>query len=313
MPKRMKLSTRIALGYVLVGLLVIVCGGVGVYGIHAFGSMLDYVTGPVWATISGAKSTSVMVKSQILAVREISAGIDIQANQRTLEKSRDLFRQALGDMEDGGMIQGERLDYVRKALTRFEANLDAMLAAQQQFQQIKQQFHDNADRLMATGKMLESVCDRAMRQQLAAAGQESTRAAWDVADGTMEANSALLAQLYWVYQLDGQNDHETVVATIQRELAHHSTSLERASAMKLPAEDASDSEFRQRSLIQRYSQLFEDHKKLLASYLKQHKQLDTVGQKYERAASAFVELLDGIAESGVRTARRMGRSRRLPS
>ncbi len=302
MSGKLKLSTRIALGYVLVGLLVVVCGSIGYYGIRTFRDMFSYMSGPVWSTIGGAKDTAKMVNAQMLAVREIGDGVQVETNLRRLAETRNAFRQALTRIEQAGLMQENRIEYARTALDRFESSLDGLLAAQTRYQRIEQDFEGQVDQLIRLGRALEAVGVQAMGGGGIDASAGRPERAWDAAQGSMEANRALLEQVYWINRLDGQGESEQATERVRLALQMQRAGLRRALETGLFSGQGDGGSLETRNIGQRYHEAFGVYETLLERYLEAFEQYRAQQADYNKCAGGLAELLDGVAASAIRTA-----------
>ncbi|MFO1003624.1 MAG: hypothetical protein U0936_25100 [Planctomycetaceae bacterium] len=52
--EKLPLWKRMAVGYVVVGILVLICGAAGGGGIYSLGRLLTRLSGPAWSTADGA-------------------------------------------------------------------------------------------------------------------------------------------------------------------------------------------------------------------------------------------------------------------
>ena len=69
-------------GYVVVGVLVLICGAAGGGGIYLLGRLLTKLSGPAWSTADGARNAAIIIQGQIIANCEIIHNVDVERNKK---------------------------------------------------------------------------------------------------------------------------------------------------------------------------------------------------------------------------------------
>lgn len=114
------IGRRIGIGFALVVVLTIACGVAGWSGISRLDHALDYVTGPAWSTADGAMEGSIGIEAQMLAVeRFVSGAADEKSATALLEEGYAMEQEALGRMEEAGLIDAETIAKLRKLRVEF--------------------------------------------------------------------------------------------------------------------------------------------------------------------------------------------------
>ena len=105
----MKLSQQIGGGFLVLTILVFVCGGVGYYGVDRLSQSINYVTGPAWNAADGSMEGSIGVEAQIIAIDSIfSKGDEAVAMQR-LENGRAMEEDALTRMIASDLLSEDQV------------------------------------------------------------------------------------------------------------------------------------------------------------------------------------------------------------
>ena len=109
----MKLSTKMTLGYVIIGLMLVVCGLAGFYGVGRMGHALAYSSGSAGDTADGAMKDPIetiaaikrtvqwMIVSSVLAGL-VMTGVAVWFTERSMRPIRQLVERAkaiaMGDL-----------------------------------------------------------------------------------------------------------------------------------------------------------------------------------------------------------------------
>ena len=307
MLNRLRLRTRIILGYLLVAVLVVVCGGVGMYGLRQMESTLATLTGPVWKTADAANQTALNVQAQVLAVREILAGVEVEENRRKLQDLRSGLRTALDRIEEAGMLSPDRLQYARRAMTRYEGHLVEMLAGRDEVEQGRKDYRRRQARLIEMARSMNNrshdLTDQ-VRQSPgdAAADGHDLKKAWMLADGRMEAIQAFLREAAVLESMAHSADLQAVQAEMREALESHRKAVERT--LSTGAFDVLDprNPHRRETIAEMYGEAFGEYSEELTQFMQANIDLAGYRSEYEKSAGALVDLLKGISDAGVKAA-----------
>ncbi|MEE8389444.1 MAG: methyl-accepting chemotaxis protein, partial [Anaerolineae bacterium] len=299
---KLKLGHKISAGYVLMGLLLILAGVAGFYGIGRLSDSLDYLTGPAWDTSDGAMEGTIEIESQMIAAREITLDINVDANRAIISEAQANEGMAIGRMLGAGIISAERAREVEQAQTNYKSKLEALLTSYKAFRETRDAFETNVNKLVRLGVDMEEMADTAVEQLERSPDQAVTwrgelENMWDAADGGMESYIGLLRQLYYLDQLVAGADLSKVQARIDEGLAFQEKATARmvaTGAFDVPA----GSDYPDKTMAQAYTELLETHGELLSEHIEKFTAFSAAGAAYQQAADAYLIFMDEIEEEG---------------
>jgi hypothetical protein len=93
--------------YVVVGVLVLICGAAGGGGIFSLGRLLTKLSGPAWSTADGAMNAAISIQGQIISNCEIIHNVDVARNKKRMTEYQDRAKEQLKRVEDAGVLSSE--------------------------------------------------------------------------------------------------------------------------------------------------------------------------------------------------------------
>ena len=142
--RNLRIGTKIGGGYLVMGLLLIVCGIAGFYGLSRLSQSLDYISGPAWNTGEGGMETSIQVQSQVIEAAHIAMGVDALEGNQAIEGAKAEARDAAGRMVTAGVVDAESLAELEQRLTDYEDKLDDYENAIRAYRQVVEEFPGTA-------------------------------------------------------------------------------------------------------------------------------------------------------------------------
>ncbi len=301
----MKLVYKIGGGYLLIGLFLILAGMAGLYGISQLNQSLDYLSGPAWDTADGAMESAIEIERQMVAAREATLGINVEANRQIIADAQENADEAMGRILSAGLMDDEQVQEAEQSQIAYRDKLDTLLTSHEDFQQAHDAFMLNADQLVHLGERMEELADSAMEQLESApnssiswnSGLEEN---WDAADGGMESYIGLLRQIHLLEQLTDGMDPEQVRTEIQILLAFQEAATARM--VTTPVFDVpAGSAYPGLTMAQAYADLLETHKALIQDYIETYEAFDAANTAYQETADRYLQFIDQMEERGDQT------------
>jgi methyl-accepting chemotaxis protein len=294
-----RISTRIALGYGLVVLLVLGCAAVGYYGISQLNATVDHLTGPVWDTANGANEITISVREQMLAVREITDGERINENLSKLRDVRTTFRTALRRMEQAGVLQEDRIQYASQALERYNRRLANMIEAHGAYWEARETLVEDSQALYKLSERLEQIGRDAIdRLDNASSDVGDLRAAISAKD----ASVSLLTDLHSLRRLQEQEDSAAYLKKLEETMVRHRQAVLRISRSELFDVLVDPESLRRVSAGQAYVEAFEAYRQSRETFIDTWLRFAENRKEYEEAAQGFVGVLRSTTTSALRSA-----------
>ncbi|HKK54993.1 MCP four helix bundle domain-containing protein, partial [Marinobacter sp.] len=110
------IKSKIIMGFSILALMIIIVGGVGLYGIQRLSDNLTFITGPAWDTADGAMEGTIGIQSQMLAVSDMTSGGDYDQSIASFNDAVDLADEALNRLIDAGLMEASQIDEVTTAI-----------------------------------------------------------------------------------------------------------------------------------------------------------------------------------------------------
>lgn len=194
----MKISTKLQGGYLMMTVMVILCGGVGYYGFTKLSGLLDFVTTSITDTAVGASQTTKSVANQMLAVERVMDNDTSEETTKTLAEGQALTKKGMVLLSSSNLLDKKDLEQIHAKQKEFDTVKEKLLTEHSEFVDkiilLDANFSDFNELITlakdATAKELRDVL---MRKS---ASSESLGAEWAIADLTKETQIYLLETKY---------------------------------------------------------------------------------------------------------------------
>ncbi len=204
---RRHLAARIASGYVVVALLVVVCATAGVIGIRHLGRVSQFVLGPAWETADSVMMVTIEHEARMLAAEAIVDGTSIETTRRSIAKSRANSRELIERLTAAGLIEPARLKQLNDLQRRAETELDALIIERERFAAERMRLDDAIARLLVAN---ERLLDRAREAESGVTDAERL----ERLETSMLVRSSRVDQAYLAEQLFGGCEASSAIAAI---------------------------------------------------------------------------------------------------
>ncbi|MEZ6092888.1 MAG: methyl-accepting chemotaxis protein [Pirellulaceae bacterium] len=212
-----RVGARIIFAFGVSTVLVLVCAYVIWVGLVGVRKNNDRLCGSGWTTAQNAMEATVQIEAQMLAANRIVRGDCIEENLEQIEESQKTTQFSLEQIAASGLIDGEQINRLRDSLSRYQQQLDQLLARHQKFEEIRKRFDETTFDFVAVLGTLERQSDG----QLDRLKNEPDRKLswntglkddWMLADSCMETRIGHLLQMYHLSRLvDGHANVDEVL------------------------------------------------------------------------------------------------------
>jgi PAS domain S-box-containing protein len=299
---RLKIGHKIGGGYLLMGLLLIVCGIAGFYGLGRLSASLDYLSGPAWDSADGSMEARIGILGQMDAFHQVIEDVDVETAMQAISDLEEEAQAALGRVDDAQLVDAGMIVALKQEYQTYGPALDAVLVSYAAFATARDAFEANVDRLVTLGEDMEEMADSAVEvleqtPEMAITWDGELGDMWNAADGGMETYIGLLQQLYYLNQMVQGADLSESRAKIDKSLAFQEEAVTRmvaTGAFDVPAGGA----YPDKTMAQAYTELLKTHKNLLADYVTQFKSYQEAADAYEEKTEALVASLATLEAAG---------------
>jgi methyl-accepting chemotaxis protein len=194
----MKISTKLQGGYLMMTVMVILCGGVGYYGFTKLSGLLDFVTTSITDTAVGASQTTKSVANQMLAIERVMDNDTSEETNATLAQGEALTKKGMDLLSSSKLLDKKDLDLINGKQKEFDTVKKKLLTEHAQFVDqiilLDANFSDFNELItLAKDSTAKELRDVLMRKS---ASSESLGTEWAIADLTKETQIYLLETKY---------------------------------------------------------------------------------------------------------------------
>jgi len=297
------IKSKIIMGFSILALMIIIVGGVGLYGIQRLSDNLTFITGPAWDTADGAMEGTIGIQSQMLAVSAMTSGEDYDQSIASFNDAVDLADEALNRLIDAGLMEASQIDEVTTAIQLHLSRTQTIFGTFQEFEETKRDFNSLVTEFVQLGEEMEAIGDGAVEEIEANPtglyqweGDLDQR--WAAADGGMESNIGLLWGLFHVERLLAQDGdtaeaEKEILAALefQREASNEMLSSGRFDINAGPDWDNT-------TYSALYKDYFEAYESTLLTLISKTKTYQESYDAYQASSENLLNLLEEFEETG---------------
>ncbi len=297
------IKSKIIMGFSILALMIIIVGGVGLYGIQRLSDNLTFITGPAWDTADGAMEGTIGIQSQMLAVSDMTSGGDYDQSIASFNDAVDLADEALNRLIDAGLMEASQIDEVTTAIQLHLSRTQTIFGTFQEFEETKRDFNSLVSEFVQLGEEMEAIGDGAVEEIEANPtglyqweGDLDQR--WAAADGGMESNIGLLWGLFHVERLLAQDGdtaeaEKEILAALefQREASNEMLSSGRFDINAGPDWDNT-------TYSALYKDYFEAYESTLLTLISKTKTYQESYDAYQASSENLLNLLEEFEETG---------------
>ncbi len=309
--EKLPLWKRMAVGYLVVGVLVLICGAAGGGGIYSLGRLLTKLSGPAWSTADGAMNAAISIQGQIIANGEIIHNVDVERNKKRLSEYQDRAKEQLKRVEDASVLSSEQLRPLHDSLKVYETTMAELQSAHQSFESARLDFKTQAELFISVSEVLEALGDAQVDEIESDPEKPITwngglQLKWAAADGGMESSIGFLTQLFFLEQLTAGQDPDRCRKEIEDSRAFHTDAMNEMLATGTFDRNFSADQLEGKFDGQRMSDVcraeFAKVTSLMEQYIASYLTLQEEKKHYDSAASiavAEIEKVEGLADGYV--------------
>jgi methyl-accepting chemotaxis protein len=309
--EKLPLWKRMAVGYLVVGVLVLICGAAGGGGIYSLGRLLTKLSGPAWSTADGAMNAAISIQGQIISNCEIIHNVDVERNKKRMVEYQDRAKEQLKRVEDAGVLSSEQLRPLHDSLKVYETSMAELQSAHHAFEAAKVDFKTQAELFISVSEVLEALGDAQVDEIESDPEKPITwngglQLKWAAADGGMESSIGFLTQLFFLEQLTAGQDPARCRKEIEDSRAFHTDAMNEMLATGTFDRNFTADQLEGKYDGQRMSDVcraeFAKVTTLMEQYISSYFTLQETKKKYDAAAAIAVaetEKVEGLADSYV--------------
>ncbi len=318
---RVSLGVKIAGGYFVAGLLLVVCGLGGYYVARSLSESLEEITGPVWASADGAAQGIRGVQQQLIAVDETLSGQGADLEGRIAEAER-LTEEAFVTIQGTDLIPQGQLDRLRTRMDRFSAARERLLARHGDFKDLQARVRENAALFQDFLVNVERVASQYMLEQdMHEGGGEAEEGAgydttvgmdftmeeeppaepeaeeapaedpgWIVVNSSGEARLALLSRLYLYQRYLEEPGAEETVTRLKHTLADLEFAVETIGLTGFMEQPVDTAPFTDKTYPEALETLVADHRRLFEETFAAYVDFRQAQADYRASAAGLMEL-----------------------
>ena len=296
--ENLPLWKRMAVGYVVVGVLVLICGAAGGGGIYSLGRLLTKLSGPAWSTADGAMNAAISIQGQIIANCEILHNVDVERNKKRMTEYQDRAKEQLKRVEDACVLSKEQLKPLHDSLKVYETTMAQLQDTHHTFEATKVNFKTQAELFISVSEVMEALGDAQVDEiesepEKPITWNSGLALKWAAADGGMESSIGFLTQLFFLEQLTAGQDPERCRKEIEDSRAFHSDAMNEMLATgtfdKNFAADQLDGKFDGQRMSDVCRAEFAKVTTLMDQYINSYLKLQETKTKYDAVALVAVE------------------------
>ncbi len=304
------ITTKIAVGYLLMVVLLILTAFAGFYAKNQLSQSLDNITGPAWDTADGSMEGVISVQHQMLALVEMAAYAKSGELRMPegLAEAQSGAEEAFGRMFDSGKVPAAMAENISTRLGAFNAARDQLVDKSSAYVTAVEAMRDNSARFVGFMVLVEDIGDAAVEELAANPSQPLTwngiADRWAAADGAMESRIAMLSRLHEYRDVVNHNLRPAEAAKHMDEpLAELEATIAELQALPQFADKVPEGDYAGRRYRDVLQELLDEHKQVsgvaiesFGTYLDSLDHFNEVTASLLESLEALEEITDGAIE-----------------
>lgn len=298
----MKLSTKSLLGLSIIAITITVLVSVAFYGINRLSASLDYIIGPAWSTADGAMESTIMLQQQIHLTNQMLLGAKISDQQ--MSQALTDGNEAMSRLIAAQLISANEINGLQTQTQSYQASQKRLIAEYRQFSQLKTEFDQVTERLVALLEELEERGDSAVEEleqspDRLISWNSGLKTKWQAADGGMETTIGLLQQQYYLERILKGDNFDLFVKRHEAAKAFMASAMEEMLATKsfdVPSQ-LQAGQTQAAALTAYVASFFKLQSQVIANFKQYHDSL----LEYEEQTEALLAHLAVVEEQGDET------------
>ena len=300
------ISKKIALGFSILTIMLIISGLSGFIATSRLSSSLEYVTGPAWNTADGAMEGVINIKEQIIATNELisnaRAGVSVDISTR-LKESKEGANEALSRMFAANQIEQKLSTETRAVINNFDANREAVVIAANEYVRVYKQMQQNGQTFVAFMGYVEDVGDAAVEELEKNPGKtiswnSGLSIKWQAADGAMEGRIALLERLFYYQELSNHLiSREDGEKKLKETLQDLKDNIDQLSGLAAFSKTVPAGEFKGQVYKNVLKKLSAEHEALVNTLLVKYDEFSEKTKTFEKQSEVLLAKIEELEEA----------------
>ena len=183
---RWTIKLKIGSGFLVAGIMLIVCGLAGLFLASSLSVSLSNFTGPVLQTTANANDGMLSVQSQLIAVQDILSGSDQDGTaNKKLKEAEIVARQTLEGIRAAGQVEESELASLKDRMDNFTSAKDSLLKVHESFVSLENQIDQTVTQLLDFIIVIERFASQALlasQMEFDSGSEEEEEALEEIAD-----------------------------------------------------------------------------------------------------------------------------------
>lgn len=293
---KFNLSIKLVIGYVIMGVLLILCGLAGYIAANKMSQASDFLVTEARNTVEGALQTRNGVREQILVVEDILSGRITKNFDSALDSARTHYQLAYQKMIDAGLIPTQQITEIDSTQKAFNDALINLLESNKKYKNLQYLMISNADELKNRLTSLIEVANRIIVERETnwdtdeAANSQQTEE-WFAATAATEAKLAIFAQLYYFQQFLTQENLAQVEELMKNTLTDLEIYIDDLSSMELSEKTL---EGEDQTFASAFTSMLSEHKNLYSDTKTAYTDLQKNRKVYTEKAANLLQQTETI-------------------
>jgi len=217
----MRMSTKIGASFLVLTMLVVICGAAGYYGVSRLSESLEYVTGPAWDAADGAMEGSIGTQTQMLAGEEMFAGLEtVAVVRKEIAEGEKMANEALERMAASGLLSDADIRRVSDVREKYDDVKNRVINLFEAYDTVNKRLETNFFALQSLMSRAEELGDGAVEvleqnPNLKMSWNSGLEEKWGAADGAMETQIGLMRKIYFYTRLVSFKDESVSLTGIK--------------------------------------------------------------------------------------------------
>jgi methyl-accepting chemotaxis protein len=195
---RLKVITKVGLGFAVMALLLMVTGGAGLLGVGTVSDSLRYLTGSAWDAADGAMEGTIGIQREIIGLqRVLNEAVTIDEARKSIAEAQAFGSEALERMLGSGLISSQDSQQVHTLLEQYRLERDNVI---ERFAAMNLAREKSTQSLAQLNLLLADFEERLERRMdgrgVAMMDADNLQRFWDTADAIMELRIELLQRTH---------------------------------------------------------------------------------------------------------------------
>lgn len=298
---RINLKLKLGLGYLAMGILLVICGFIGYQSTNKLSVVTDFLVTDAKNTIEGALTTSTNVQKQIHLIDEILASLKAIENPKNLQELNDKIEADYIKIETSNLLPQASLDSYKNAQIVFENAQKPLLVSNQLYKNTYNSYIQNAETLNELLLSLIEMVNRIIVEKETNNDEDEESGdtqseEFFTASAATESRLALFSQLYYFQRFSRNQERDAASQSMGNSGSDLAIYLEDISTMETGEFIVTSGEYKDRSFNDALHSVFKKHQDYLRSLVKLTSTLEEATKSYSVSAEQLNTEVNNIRD-----------------